>query len=166
MERLNYDGLVEQWKVDLIVGRAKCMGFRNDEIPDVQQEIILDVLEFQYDPNKSNGAKERTVLQALIDNRLRHIRRTAMREKAKVERIKDQVRQTCDNAEQQCALDVQDVVADLTPREQVVCRALAEGRSKHEIAKQMGCGWHTVDRLVRHIRDHFEKIGLDGWIGQ
>jgi len=164
MERLNYDGLVEQWKVDLIVGRAKCMGFRNDEIPDIQQEIILDVLEFRYDPTKSNGAKERTALQTLIDNRLRHIRRTTMREKAKVERIRDQIRQSCDDAEQQCALDVHDAVAALSPREQVVCRALAEGRSKHEIAKQMGWGWHTVDRLVRRIRDHFEKVGLVGWI--
>jgi len=164
MERLNYDGLVEQWKVDLIVRRAKRMGFRNDELADIQQEIILDVLEFQYDPAKSNGAKERTALQSLIDNRLRHIRRTAMREKVKIKRIRDQVRQSYDDAEQQRVLDVHDAIAALSPREQAVCRALAEGRSKHEIAKQLGCGWHTVDRLVCRIRDRFEKIGLDGWI--
>lgn len=164
MRTLSYDGLVEQWKVDLIVRRARRMGFRRDELPDIQQEIVMDVLEFRYDPARSNGAKERTVLQTLIDNCLRHIKRTAMRDRAKVERFRDRVEETYDATEQELALDVRDAVADLPPRERDVCRALADGCSRHEIARQLGCGWHTVDRLIRRIRDHFQKIGLDGWV--
>lgn len=164
MEGLEYQGILEQWKADLMVARAKGMGFRDDEIPDIQQEIVLHVLAFQYSPKKSNGAKERTVLQTLIDNRLRHIRRSAMREQAKLEQIKHQDQQTCDAVEEQLAFDVRETVAALSPLEQFVCHALADGRSKHEIAQRLGCGWHRVGRLIDRIRDHFEKTGLDGWI--
>jgi hypothetical protein len=34
MDRLDYDGIVDGWKVDLIVARARRMGFRRDEIDD------------------------------------------------------------------------------------------------------------------------------------
>ena len=45
MKTVSYEGLVERWKVDLISERARRMGFRPDEIPDVQQQIIMEVLQ-------------------------------------------------------------------------------------------------------------------------
>ncbi len=39
----DYGELVEQWKVDLIVQRARRKGFRPDEIEDVQQDVIRAV---------------------------------------------------------------------------------------------------------------------------
>ncbi len=52
MEMPKYDGIIDQWKVDLIIHRAKLLGFRQHEIPDALQEIVLVVIKFEYDPNK------------------------------------------------------------------------------------------------------------------
>ncbi len=162
---LNYDGLVEPWKVELIISRAKCMGFRRDEIDDVQQELILDVMNFRYDVAKSNGATETTALIALIDNRLKKLVRAQSRYRARIDQLREEAEHSYEpmTADER-AIDMRDAIAALPPRERDVCRALADGCSRHEIARQLGCGWHTVDRLIRRIRDHFQKIGLDGWV--
>ncbi len=59
---LDYGGMVEDWKVELIVGRARRMGFREDELGDVQQEVIPDVAAFRYDPSRAEGALEKAAL--------------------------------------------------------------------------------------------------------
>ncbi|NLS92243.1 MAG: hypothetical protein GXX96_08695 [Planctomycetaceae bacterium] len=41
-----------------------------------------------------------------------------------------------------------------------VCDLLSQGYSKSAIAKELGCGWHTVDRIVRDIREKFESQGF------
>ncbi|MFW6042007.1 MAG: hypothetical protein ACOC8M_03310, partial [Guyparkeria sp.] len=87
MEMPKYDGVIEQWKVDLITHRAKLQGFRPHELPDALQEAVLVVLEFEYDPNHANGATERTALVPIIDNRLRKMKRSATRYRAHVERL-------------------------------------------------------------------------------
>jgi hypothetical protein len=28
----------------------------------------------------------------------------------------------------------------------------------------MDCGWHTVDRIIRRLRQRFEELGLEGWV--
>ncbi len=61
-------------------------------------------------------------------------------------------------------LDVQDVVAGLDERCQTVCELLSQGLSRSQIAEQMQCGWHTVDRLVRTIRERLEEAEVDGWL--
>ena len=67
----SYRGCIEQWKVDLIVYRAKAFGFQEDEIMDIQQDLVLKLMKFKYDPQKSNDAQESTVLQTVIDNELK-----------------------------------------------------------------------------------------------
>lgn len=158
MKKLDYDGLVEPWKVDLIIARAKCMGFRCDEIDDVQQELILDVVSFRYETAKSNGASETTALIALIDNRLKKLVRAQARYRAHV----DQFRQEADRSYEpvtgdERAIDVNSVVASLAEREREVCRALGFGLTRNEIAKSLGCGWYTVDRIVGRIRQRFSE---------
>jgi len=37
---------------------------------------------------------------------------------------------------------------------------LSQGYSKSAIARELECGWHTVDRLVREIRRQFEEHGF------
>jgi len=164
MKRLNYDGLVEPWKVDLIIARAKCMGFRCDEIEDAQQELILEVMNFRYETRKSNGATETTVLIALIDNLLKKLVRTRARYRAHLDRFREEAERSYEPMTgDERAIDVQNVVASLAERDREVCRALGFGLTKHEIAKLLGCGWHTVDRIVGRIRQRFEECGLDAW---
>lgn len=163
MERLDYDGVVEPWKVELIVSRAKRLGFRRHDLEDVQQELILDVMSFRYDRAKSNGATETTALTALIDNRLKKLIRSEARYRAHLEQfMKDSERANEPARDDRPAVDVWNAVQALTPRERTVCHALARGRSKHAVARMLGCGWHTVDRLVRRIREHFRELGLEG----
>ena len=160
--KLDYGGLVEPWKVDLIIARAKGMGFRCDEIEDVQQELILDVMRFRYEKAKSNGAAETTALIALIDNRLKKLVRARARYRTHLERFRDAAERSWEPAtDEERAIDINDVVASLAERERTVCRALAFGLTRNEIARMLGCGWHTVDRIIGRIRLRFEECGLD-----
>jgi len=164
MEMPKYDGVIEQWKVDLITHRAKLLGFRPHELPDALQEAVLVVIEFEYDPDHANGATERTALVTIIDNRLRKMKRSATRYRAHVERFGQSATEFSREEVDPRVMDVARAVADLTEREQAVCRGLADGRSIDDIAKRMGCGWHTVERIIRRLRDRFEELGLDGWV--
>ncbi|TET37968.1 MAG: sigma-70 family RNA polymerase sigma factor [Planctomycetota bacterium] len=162
MNRLDYDGLVESWKVDLIISRAKRMGFRCDEMEDLQQELILDVMHFRYDTAKSNGATETTALIALIDNRLKKLRRSETRYRAHLERLAVERKRAYASTPSECWVnDVREAVEFLPMREYMVCCLLGRGYSKLQIANALGCGWHTVDRLMRRIRKHLLALGLD-----
>ena len=164
MEMPNYDGVIENWKVNLIIYRAKRHGFKPHEIPDALQEAVLVVLEFEYDPNHANGATERTALTTVIDNRLRKMKRSAARYRMHLERLGQDATEFSRDEIDPRVIDVASAVADLSEREQTVCRGLADGLSKARIAKQMGCGWHTIERIIRRLRQRFEELELDGWV--
>ncbi len=159
-----YEGIMEPWKVELITSRAKRMGFHEDEVPDLLQDLALVLGRFRYDPVKANGAKESTVLQTLIDNHLLFVRRTAKRYRAHVEFASHRGEPTHHADEDHLAIDVRHAVAMLPEREQFICRSLAEGRSRHEIARRLGCGWYTLKRAIKRIAEHFEELGLEGWL--
>ncbi|HPC58768.1 MAG TPA: hypothetical protein PK689_07205 [Kiritimatiellia bacterium] len=164
MEMPNYDGLIEPWKVDLIVRRARLLGMRRHEIPDVLQVMVPDLMEFRYDPANGNGARERTVLTAVIDNRLRKMKRSAGRYQGHLRRFGYTQDKFSRDEVNPLPSDLADAVAGLTPDEQTVCRGLAAGLSRTAIAEQQGWGWHKVDRLIKGIREQFAALGLDGWV--
>jgi len=164
MEMPNYDGLIEPWKVDLIVRRARLLGMRRHEIPDVLQVMVPDLMEFRYDPANGNGAQERTVLTAVIDNRLRKMKRSAGRYQGHLRRFGYTQDKFSRDEVNPLPSDLADAVAGLTPDEQTVCRGLAAGLSRTAIAEQQGWGWHKVDRLIKGIREQFAALGLDGWV--
>lgn len=165
-----YAGVVEAWKVDLILGRARLMGFRRHDLEDVQQEIVLDLLDFRFDPARSNGATETTVLTSLVDRRLRTIRRSRRRYEQQIERMKADAAAAegcppCEDADPDgLALDVRCAVATLPAEEQSLCLALSRGDSISQVARDLGCSWHAANRMVGQIRRRFAAAGLDGWI--
>ena len=162
MEEINYNKLLEPWKLELIVSRAKRMGLQWNDIQDVQQGIIREVICFSYKRAKSNGATEATALTALIDNYLKKLIRSEARYREHLDQFSSQERRSYDPVpDEQLAMDVREAVGALSEQERVVCQALSQGQSKSQIARTLGCGWHTVDRLFRHIRRRFEKLGLD-----
>ncbi len=159
---LDYDGMVEDWKVELVVSRARRMGFREDELEDVQQEVVLDVARFRYNASRSNGATEKTALTALIDNRLNTLMRTERRYQSHVEQCASERRESYDpHPQADRIIDTASAVASLLPAERRVCQLLSEGASRHAIARTLGCGWHTVNGMVREIREKFKALGLD-----
>jgi DNA-binding NarL/FixJ family response regulator len=53
--------------------------------------------------------------------------------------------------------------SQLTEFKQLICDALAQGLSINEIAKKMDVNWHTVNKHVAKIREHFQSLGLDSF---
>ena len=67
----HYEPVLQKWQSDLIIARARRMGFRGHDLLDAQQEVALAVMLFRFDLAKSNGAAETTALTALIDRQLK-----------------------------------------------------------------------------------------------
>ena len=68
--------------------------------------------------------------------------------------------ETYDEVDTERRLDVQTVVGMLDDRQRRVCRMLSQGLAMSAIAQQLGCSWHTVQRIVRDIRRQFEAHGF------
>ena len=160
MKRFCYDGVLPQWKVKLVQQRARRLGFRDDQLDDVMQDLALTLSEVKHDADHANGATEATMLTSVIDRQLCKMRRAESRREGLEQRVALSGDEYYDNSDVERRLDVETVVAMLNDKQQEVCRLLNEGHNKSAIARQLGCGWHAVDRITRDIRRHFEKHGL------
>jgi DNA-binding NarL/FixJ family response regulator len=161
MARLDYEGIVDGWKVELIVDRAKRMGFQEHDIDDAQQVIVLELMNFQYDDDKSNGATEKTAVTAVIDNCLKKLLRCQARYRFHVVAYEDHMEPEYDpNAIQQLGIDVRIACEDLSEEERQVCSSLQAGCSKRAIAANLGCGWQTLNRIMESVRQRFAKMEL------
>lgn len=170
-----YGQLIAKWKADIIADRALKRGFRPDELDDVQQEIIPAVLAFRFDAEKSNGATERTALTALVNNRLTFIQRGRARQIKNHERYMESIGMKVDKPFEEIAddvnpdavalaFDVREAVAGLEPQERAVCAALSRGDNRLGIARAMGMTRCAMSRMIGHIREHFQAVGLDAWV--
>lgn len=162
-----YENVMDDWQVRLIRRCARRLGLRGPDLDDVAQRIAVETASFTFRPERSNGASPRTVLTALVHRQLQAEARRGARYRRCMDRYKQGnspvamgVRPT-----HELELDVRTAVAQLSHEEQRVCGMLAEGQSLASIAGAMGCGWHTVQRIVAGIRVRFRAIGLDGWLG-
>lgn len=173
MRHNEYDGLLEEWKVRLMVSRARRLGFRPDEIDDAMQDTVLDVLAFRFDPAKANGASEATALTAVIDNRLRMVRRAwrryqkhveALRVELGVDEARDRWPEPVEDETALLVLDVREALALLSPKERRLCRALLAGQTRADVARHAGRDWHAAARALVHVRRRFQALGLEGWV--
>lgn len=172
----NYGALVEEWKVDLIVNRARKKGFRPDELEDVQQEIILKILDFRYDPEKSNGAAETTALISLIDKQLTFIRRGQARRQKHIEAYRKNYSNpdgdlssaftTPSPVDKICLLmDLKMAISKLHPNQRMICAALAQNETPSGIARKLGISRYAIDQIIKGIRKQFKACGLGEWMG-
>jgi RNA polymerase sigma factor (sigma-70 family) len=159
----NYDGLIDRWKVDIAVKRARKMGFRDHDLDDALQEIVMALLGFTYDEARSNGATEATAVTAVIDNVLRTMRRKECRHQQRLERYAGE-RSIAETYSPQTALavDLQDAMATLSPAQRGICEALREGKTVNEIASTIGKSWSAVRDQIFQIRRHLERLGFQG----
>jgi DNA-binding NarL/FixJ family response regulator len=144
------------------------MGFKRHDIEDVQQQILLVLMGFEYNPEKSNGASGQTAITAVIDRQLRQYRRTRNRYTDHVTGSENMPRHVVDSSYGVDQATHISMLADLakartllSPIEQQISDALADGQSINEIAKTMKMNWHTVNKHVASIRDCLESLGLD-----
>jgi RNA polymerase sigma factor (sigma-70 family) len=161
----SYRGCIEQWKVDLIVYRAKAFGFQEDEIMDIQQDLVLKLMKFKYDPQKSNDAQESTVLQTVIDNELKMRHRSMQCRKDHTEALRLVKEYSEISSDTDLTIDIQDAISSLPPMEQKICVALSKNWGVADIADLLNVGRTTVYRRIQKIRDHFQGLGLDQYLG-
>jgi RNA polymerase sigma factor (sigma-70 family) len=155
------------WKLDLIARRARRLGLRGPDIDDAVQELALDVLDFDYDPQRAGGASEPAVLAGVIDNRLVSLLRSRDRYQMHLARLAADLGPDSEIDESQdlsrCELrsDVCDLVNALPADYQDVCLRLMAGESLAEIADARECGWHTIRRMLDQIRATFVEAGIE-----
>ncbi len=158
------------WHTQLIEARGQRMGFAGANLDDVVQEITPHVLAFRYDPERSNGASLKTAVTAVIDRCLLAIRRREARYANCLDRARNAKRagyggeRPAYEDPTPMQLDVHTALSALSDEERQICDALMHGFSIREVAKRLGCDWHTVNRRVTRIRARFADLGLDGWL--
>ncbi len=160
MEMPQYDGVLERWKVDLIIHRAKLNGFKPHEIPDALQQAALVVMDFSYDPDHAKGARERTVLTVVVDRCLRKMKRSELRYQAYLEDLYEDATEATANDDHVLAAQFVDAIAKLTADEQIVFYGLLAELPTCQIARQLGCGWHTVKNMISNLRSKLADMGL------
>jgi DNA-directed RNA polymerase specialized sigma24 family protein len=161
-----YDGCLDQWKVDLALARIRAFRIPRDEWPDAQQRLALTMLRFQFDPQR--GAKESTALCRIINNQLASMLRSRRRAQTRLARHQAQTERDGRLIYEDSIalrLDVRLVVAELPLLERRVCAALMQGDSVPRIASRLGRSCPTVRRIIARIRRRFKAIDLDAWVG-
>lgn len=167
-----YEGLMDDWKLQLIVERAKRKGFREHEIEDAQQEVVLELLGFRFDPEKSNGATERTVITALIDKKLTFILRGQTRRQKFHQRYKDtfglsgereQLDWSQNDKERKIDLreDMKVFLGRLDSVEQSICTGLAGELTRAQIADELGISRYRIDVIIDDIAEQMRVEGFD-----
>jgi hypothetical protein len=172
MVRDNRPPIPADWKSELIRSRARRLGRRGDEVNEAHQRIFLDVAAFNHDSKRSNGASKATALTAVIDNRLRNLRRAEKRYVRHLRELWAQRMSLIGPAVEECphlrcrllAHDLQCVLARLSTVERAVCEAMALGRTPSAIARDLGLDRRALARIVGQIREIFAAHDLDAWL--
>ena len=169
-----YKGQIEPWKIHLAISRIKTFGFPKPDWLNILQELAMVLMNFTFEPAKANGAKQSTALCAVIDRQLKTMIRAEVRESAKIHRYAQNLLHTSPAVVDghdlgymettPLRMDVREAVGHLTPFQRAICEGLGNGKSAHQIAKELGVGWHTVKRAIALIRMYFAGIGLGGWV--
>jgi DNA-directed RNA polymerase specialized sigma24 family protein len=139
--------------------------------PDALQLVAVAMQGFQFDPQRSNGAKESTALCSLINHQVLSMLRREHADQARRNRRADKAWENGEplapgNLERDVWLqiDVRNAIDELPERHRFVCTRLMEGDSIARIAKALRCTWWCARRIVDDIRSHFESRGIDGWV--
>ncbi|MFM7845930.1 MAG: hypothetical protein ACKPEY_17105 [Planctomycetota bacterium] len=172
MYRNRYDGMLEPWKLELITRRAQQRGLQGEDLLDIQQLLVLEVLKFQFDPAKSNGATETTALTALIDRQIAMRHRREQRYAERQQRLIAHYATTPAGQESlpseepsqeqhDLVLDVREAIEDLPAEAQRICQLLSSGHSVNQIAQQLGLTWRAVREQIVSLRRYFTYLGLE-----
>ncbi|MCY2932482.1 MAG: hypothetical protein NTV86_23905 [Planctomycetota bacterium] len=168
----NYDGAVDKWKIRLAISRIRAFKLPRDDWEDALQEIVIAIYQFEFDPAKSNGAKESTALCGLINNVLLAMVRAHHRRQRRMEQytatvsiqVDRETGEVVDDHEDDPAirLDVAAILAGMTPIQREVCIRRARGDSLRKIARQMGLRWRQLCGILKAVHRKFQHAGLDG----
>ena len=174
MAHNDYGDLIAEWKVNLIGMRARRFGFGHDDVPDLEQRIVPELLVLNFDPEKPNGAKEKTFIIAVIDRQLMWVKRDRERliRRGNYEtRSLDDPDLTEKMSSAQPAsdavdlgVDIRSVLPGLTAIERRICEAITQGNSQADIARATRRSKATISGKVKKLRKKFTRWGLDVYV--
>jgi DNA-binding NarL/FixJ family response regulator len=163
----NYKGVLSPKKIAVILNRAKRHRLPEDMLEDVLQEIVLEMLTLNYDPNKSYQTNELTVFTSMVDHKILDIVRKIQFEKYFMEKQSHNVETQCDDiAQLQMSMDIQFALKALSTMEQQICMKLATGISINEIAAEKKWSHNKTQRVVSALRRKLTKINLKNYINE
>jgi len=107
-----------------------------------------------------------TAFTGIIDRQIKAHLRAKHRYQKKLERLQNRTREssTTPHAQVDLRLDLERVLAQLSPRDRIICQHLSNGHTTTDIAQHLGCCRHAVDCAVQRIRQVFGKAGMQVWI--
>lgn len=161
-----YIGAMEEWQVKLAIGRIQQFRLPPDAWDDVMQELAIVVHRFRFDPAKAGAASEETILCRAMDDRIRTLVRGHARRRAHQDRLGTMAHPTLDTYMPEDAAadnELGEIIGQLPPLQQEICRGLMRGESLLQIAKQAGLAWTTIERQVCQIRQAFTERGIYPW---
>lgn len=166
-----YGSLFDEWKIDLALSRIVEMGFPRSDWPDLMQELAVVMVDFEYKPDHTDGATEKTVLYSVITLELQTLQRSHCRRLDRQERYAlkagpddEAVPPPFVSTGVPHKKEIQSLVNTLTEFDREVCHWLAKGLNINKVAKKMDCDWHVVKKATRRIAKHFRSHGIDGWV--
>lgn len=165
-----YEGAFAPWKARLALARIKAMRFPKSDWPDLMQELAILILRFEYDPQRTNGAKEETALFAAMNRHLLFLMRGRCRERQSFDRYLRSLGIREDGSyvgsepstemDVPLGMDVEEAVRGLPAFDRSVAQRLAVGMNRGEIACELDCDWKTVNKAVRRITARFNELGI------
>ena len=173
MGRNKYDGLIEEWKVDLVRSRAKKWGFLEDDVPDLEQQAALELLKVQFKPDEYAGVQEKTLVVEVIDRMLKMVMRNRKRDVRRVNYLAELIESAeglvteksvlgkLGTTRTEMRLDVERALMGLSEEERTIIGRLGEGDSQAEIARSMGSSKAKVNETVMRLREKFRRWGID-----
>lgn len=175
LRKNRYDGLIEQWKVGMITARAKRYGFREDEIPDLEQLVVPELLGADFDPELAGGAQETTFVIEVIDRQMKKVMRDRGRDVRRAnyeaESIDDPFALTertllrmSRTERNDLRVDLERAMAGLSPEEKEICEALMKGQTQAELSRERGRSKAAMSDAVRRLREKLRKWGLDAYL--
>lgn len=163
MSQNNYEGVLEKWKVGLMIRRAVRLGFNNDALDDVLQDLAIQIMGYTFDPSRTRLSKESDLaifIDHFLKNRLRSEKRRRSREENEAqERDRNKVDyQTEINMQQDAEYAI--FAERLSDFHREVFKYLREGKSEKFIARKLNVRWHTVQNVVNRILEQLQECDL------
>lgn len=167
-----YEGVIPAKVVKMIRCLAQKMGLRKDDQQDAEQLAAMEVMNFNYDPQKCNGASEDTMLYALVLNTLKAFIRAKTRHDQRVEEYAtlfpidpetgEYLHPSDDDPFRDA--DIRLLVMQLPPCKQTICECLVKEIPQREMAQMLGVSRNRLLEMIEEIRQTFCDAGYSDWM--
>lgn len=163
----NYKGVIDPRIIASLITKAKRLSLPEHMIEDVIQDFVAEILTFNYDSAKSNGASQITAILAIFEHKIIDIVRRIDLEKDFLEQESHRVVTERDELRSlQMSMDIESALDVLSITERRICMMLANGMSINEIAARQNTRNKKIANMVSRIRAKLTNMNLRDYLGE